>query len=119
MLDRRINERLSLKSEPGKCQCAGRVHATATSDDDLKLIAADVPRVAETAETLSEEADQLAAARGQEGDTLREVMRILRGVRGERREHWLAIGRALERLEDLEYLEDVGRVELDDPEGEV
>jgi transcriptional regulator with XRE-family HTH domain len=96
-----------------------RLSRTATSDDDLRLIAADVFRVAETADTLWDEADQLAAARGQEGNALREVMRILRTVHGERREHWLAIGRALERLEDLEYLEQVRRVASDGSGGEV
>ena len=84
-----------------------RLSHSETSENDIRLIAADVFSVAETAETLWSEADQLAAARGEEGTVLRDVINILRAVHGERLEHWLAIGRALERLEDLEYLEDV------------
>lgn len=90
-----------------------RLTRAQTTDDDIRLIAADVFKVAETAETLWNEADHLAAARGAEGSVLREVIGILRAVHGERREHWLAIGRALERLEDLEYLEQLRRVDSD------
>jgi transcriptional regulator with XRE-family HTH domain len=90
-----------------------RLSQAQTPDDDIRLIAADVFSVAETAETLWTEADQLAAARGEEGSVLRDVIGILRAVHGERREHWLAIGRALERLEDLEYLGESRRLDAD------
>src|SRR4029079_14583725 len=90
-----------------------RLSEAETTGDDVRAIAADVFSVAETAETLWDEADQLAAARGQEGDALREGLRILRAVHGEPREHWLAIGRALERLADLEYLEEARGLDSD------
>lgn len=94
-----------------------RLSQAQTAQEDIRLIAADVFSVAETAETLWNEADHLAAARGAEGIVLREVIGILRAVHGERREHWLAIGHALERLVDLEYLEEVRRLDSVDSGG--
>lgn len=93
------------------------LEAAAPSDEQLRRLAADVFIVQETVETLWNDADQLVAARGTDAETLREVIGILRSVRGERREQWLEHGRALERLADLEYLVEVRSWETDDREG--
>jgi transcriptional regulator with XRE-family HTH domain len=73
------------------------------SDEDLRAIAADVFRVAETDETLWDDSYELAMARGESAGELRELMSIWRYIPGHRHE-LLEYGRALRRLADLEYL---------------
>ena len=72
------------------------------SEADVRMIAADVFRVAETDETLWDESYALALARGSDAAELRELMAVWRYI-GPRRTELLEYGRSLRQLADLEY----------------
>jgi transcriptional regulator with XRE-family HTH domain len=73
-----------------------------TPTDQIDAIAADVFFVAETEESLWNELDALALARGSDATELRELMGIWRFI-GAHRSDLLEYGRSLRRLADLEF----------------
>ncbi len=73
---------------------------------DLQRIAADVFRLQDAYEMMWHDADQLVGVRGEDAATFREVIQVLRTLKGKWLELWIELGRALERLEDLEYAEE-------------
>jgi len=81
------------------------------SETDLRQLAADVFAVAETDETLWDESHTLLLAHG-ERDLL-QLVGIWRFVRGQRRRQLLDYARALRQLEDLEWLAEADRMQLD------
>ena len=76
--------------------------SSTTSGEDLRRIAADVFRVAETDETLWDDSYELAMARGEDAAELRKLMNIWRYIGGHRQQ-LLEYGESLRRLADLEY----------------
>jgi transcriptional regulator with XRE-family HTH domain len=83
-----------------------------TRPDQIDAIAADVFFVAETEESLWNESDALALARGSDATELRELMGIWRFI-GAHRSDLLEYGRSLRRLADLEYQAEAATLEAE------
>jgi transcriptional regulator with XRE-family HTH domain len=83
-----------------------------TRANQITAIAADVFLVAETEETLWNESDALALARGRDATDLRELMDIWRFI-GAHRSDLLKYGRSLRRLADLEYQVEAATLEAE------
>jgi len=74
------------------------------TDASLQAIAADAFHVQESDETLWDDSYELAAAKGEDADDLREFMAIWRYLGRDLRRRWLEHGGQLRRVADLEYL---------------
>jgi transcriptional regulator with XRE-family HTH domain len=88
-----------------------RLQDPEATEDEIRLIAADVFSVQESDETLWDDSYALALGRGIDAAELRELMGIWRYI-GERRAQFLEYGRNLRHLADLEYLADAESIRL-------